>query len=167
MIAVLCIAVLVIVGYLFVLHPRFVRVGELRARIARATQIMEAAAATGALRQLRDTLAAIPEADRHAIDALAPPGEDVPGIFVALDAAAQRAGVGISSMEATREEGKGLPAGVRSLSVGLSVRNVEYDRLHAFLRAIGLSQRLMDVRSVQFSPAGLTATIRIRAYSVE
>jgi len=53
------------------------------------------------------------------------------------------------------------------LLMNVAIRSVDYARLKSFLGILAESQRLMDVLSVQFSPQALTATIRLRAYTLE
>jgi hypothetical protein len=117
----------------------------------------------------RTALAATSEEQRRAIDAVAPPSEDVPMLFALLDAAAQRTGVHFATIEVTREEAGSAraPSGARVLAVGLTVRNVDYPKLKTLLGMLARSQRLLDVLSVQFAPAALTANVRLRAYTVD
>ncbi|MDO8648938.1 MAG: hypothetical protein Q7R81_04100, partial [Candidatus Peregrinibacteria bacterium] len=104
------------------------------------------------------------------IDAAIPDREQVPTLFVMLDAAAQNAGVSITTMEVTREPAPATLttiAGKPMLLVNLAVRGVDYPRLKSFIGNLSASRRLMDVLSVQFSPSGLSATLRIRTYALE
>lgn len=114
-------------------------------------------------------LAKIPEQDRHAIDHMVPVGEDVPGLFAIFDAAAQRAGVAVTSMDVTREAAKDLKAsgGARMLAANLAIRNIDYPKLKAFLGVLASSQRLLDVLTVQFSPQARNASVLVRAYTLD
>lgn len=162
--------ILIAAGYFLMFRPRFATLRDLRARRGIAAEITGIEQQVAQLGRTRATFEQQLAAKRGPIDAAVPGGEDVPGLFTALDAAAQRAGVVMTTMEATREL---APTSLRALGsnpvilVGVSLRSVDYARLKSFLATVAASSRLMDVLSVQFAPQSLTATVRIRAYTVE
>lgn len=162
--------VVVFVGaYAFVFRGQFAELRELRSRRAVEETVDVRRAHVQAMEAARAAFDGVDAEDRRAIDAFAPGGEDVPGLFAAMDAAAQRAGVAIATIEVAREDPPSdIPAlaGNRVLTVGASIRNADYPRLKAFLDILARSRRLMDVRSVQFSPESLTATVRVWAYTI-
>jgi hypothetical protein len=166
----LVLLILIVVGYAVVLRPRFAALRDLRARRGIAAEISAIEQQVSQLSRTRTTFEQQLSLKRGPIDAAVPGGEDVPGLFTALDAAAQRAGVVITTMEATREP---APASLRVLGsnpvilIGLALRSADYARLKSFLATVASSSRLMDVLSVQFAPQAMTATVRIRAYTVE
>lgn len=158
------------VGYFALLRPRFATLRDLRARRAIEREVVDLEHQAAQLASARKTFEETFAAKREIIDAAVPGGEDVPGLFVAIDAAAQNAGLVITSMEVTREE---PPAFLRALGgksalvIGASLRGVDYPRLKSFLNVLTASRRILDVLSVQFSPQALNATVRVRAYSLD
>jgi|GEM_PF-4118470 len=161
---------IVVAGYAVILRPRIAVLRGLRARAAVEREVADLEREVAALASARETFEASFASKREVIDAAVPGGEDVPGLFVALDAAAQHAGVLVTSMEVTREKAPtSLPSlrGNSVLLMNVAIRSVDYARLKSFLGILAESQRLMDVLSVQFSPQALTATIRLRAYTID
>ena len=157
-------------GYAALLHPRFAALRDLRSRRSIELEVSDLERQIRESANAQETFRSALAAKREVIDATVPDEEDVPGLFVAMDAAAQNAGVVITSMEVTREE---PPASLRALNgspvllIGASLRSADYPRLKSFLGILASSRRLMDVLSVQFSPQAFTATIRVRAYSLD
>ncbi|MDO8599178.1 MAG: hypothetical protein Q7S02_03650 [bacterium] len=157
-------------GYAFVLRPRFAALRDLRARALIEQEVVDLERQTTELANARKTFEEVLATKREIIDAAVPGGEDVPGLFVTLDAAAQHAGLLITSMEVTREEAPvSLPAlrGNPVLLMGVAIRNVDYPKLKSFLNLLAASRRLIDVLSVQFSPQSLSTTIRLRTYTLD
>ncbi|MBI4433709.1 hypothetical protein HY632_02970 [Candidatus Uhrbacteria bacterium] len=154
-------------GYFFFLRPQFFTLRDLRSRHALAT---EGDALERQIRELRKVaeVASGELADaRSVVDAAIPGTDDIPGLIVIVESAAQRAGVSVTGIEVSREPAPAslsMLAGNDVLVVGMSVQRVEYTRLKTFLEVLASSARLMDVLSVQFSPKALTATIRARTY---
>ena len=163
--------VVVIAGYVMFLQPLLTALAEVRAQRASALVALPALTTDIArAEKVRAAVETIPEAQLHTIDGAVPGGEDTPGLFTAIDAAAQNAGIAIASMDVTREEPpKDIAslAGHRVLTIGISLRHVDYARLKAFLDVLASSARIMDVLSVQFAAQSLTATVRARAYTMD
>ncbi len=161
---------IIVVGYFLILRPQFMALRDLRARRGIASEIVGLEQQIAQLGRTRATFEQQLTAKRGPIDAAIPGGEDVPGLFTTLDAAAQRAGVVITTMEVTREP---APTSLKVLGsnpvilISASLRSVDYARLKSFLATVASSSRLMDVLSMQFAPQSLTATVRIRAYTME
>ncbi|MFH1098791.1 MAG: hypothetical protein V1723_02645 [Candidatus Uhrbacteria bacterium] len=123
--------------------------------------------------QLESVRAAFDESAESAaevIERAAPSDERIPELFVIVDAAAQRAGVIVSSIEVNRESPPTALAALgknRVLAIGVTLRSVDYPRLGVFLDVLAASSRIVDALSVQFAPQSFTATVRLRAYSAE
>lgn len=155
----------------FLLRPPFAEFVRVRtASVAHTTTLAVAAETRRRADAARATFETLTAEDLAVVDAVAPPGEDVPGLFTTIDGAAQRAGVVVASIEVTRDDPATAPSsasGAKVLAVGASIRNVDYPRLKAFLDVLASSRRLLDVTSVQFTPTSRTATLRLRAYTNE
>lgn len=163
------VACIVAVGYLVLLRPQFATLRDLRSHRATPNRIPELRAAAARWNAARSAIDVLPASNRAEVDAIVPPTEDVPSIFVAIDAAAQRSGVSVVAIDVTRDE---LPpdAAVRDVqasAISLSIRSVDYPRLKSFLGVLAASRRLFDIRSVQFTPSALTASVRLRTYRAE
>lgn len=165
---VLVIGILVI-GYFAVLRGQIRTFHELRARQNVERVSDGAREQIDRITRVEQEIAKIPEQDRQIIDRMVPAGEEVPGLFAIFDAAAQRAGVAVTSMDVTREASKDLKisGGARMLAANLAIRNVDYPKLKAFLGVLASSQRLLDVLTVQFSPQGRNASVLVRAYTLD
>ncbi|MDP3771543.1 MAG: hypothetical protein Q8R16_04535 [bacterium] len=162
--------VMVVAGYAVLLRPKFAALRDLRQRAAIEPEAAELESLATQLARTRATFEQELAGKRELIDAAIPDREQVPTLFVMLDAAAQNSGVSITTMEVTREPAPATLttiAGKPMLLVNLAVRGVDYPRLKAFIGNLSASRRLMDVLSVQFSPSGLSATLRIRTYALE
>ena len=161
--------VIFVIGYFAVVRGQIRTFRELRTRQSVERVSDGAREQIDRIARVEQEIAKIPEQDRQVIDRMVPAGEEVPGLFAIFDAAAQRAGVAITSMDVTREASKDLKAsgGARMLAANLAIRNVDYPKLKAFLGVLASSQRLVDVLTVQFSPQGRNASVLVRAYTLD
>lgn len=162
--------VMVVGGYVVLLRPRFAERRDLRRRAMIASEVAGLESLAAQLARTRATFEQELSGKRELIDAAIPGSEEVPTLFVMLDAAAQHAGVSITTMEVTREPAPAsltTIAGKPMLLVNLAVRGVDYPRLKSFVGNLSASRRLIDVLSVQFSPSALSATLRVRAYTLD
>jgi len=161
---------LVVGGYATLLRPRFAELRDLRQRATIEPEVADLERLTTQLTRTRATFEQELAGKRELIDAALPGSEEVPSLFVMFDAAAQNAGVSIVTMEVTREPAPATLttiAGKPMLLVNLAIRGVDYPRLKSFLGNLAASRRLLDVLSVQFSPAALSATLRVRTYALD
>lgn len=162
--------VMVFGGYVVLLRPRFSELRDLRQRATIASEVVDLESLAAQLARTRATFEQELSGKRELIDAAIPGSEEVPTLFVMLDAAAQHAGVSITMMEVTREPAPTsltTIAGKPMVLVNLAVRGADYPRLKSFIGNLSASRRLIDVLSVQFSPSALSATLRIRAYALD
>lgn len=160
---------ILVIGYFAVVRGQIRTLRELRARQSVERVSDNVQEQIDRIARVEQEIAKIPEQDRKEIDRMVPAEEEVPGLFAIFDAAAQRAGVAITSMDATRESSKDPKAsgGAQMLTSSLAIRNVDYPKLKSFLGVLASSRRLIDVLTVQFSPQGRSASIVVRAYTLE
>ena len=166
----LIVFVMIAAGYAVLLRPRFSELRDLDARRGITQEVTDLEQRVFELGRTRMTFEQQLAVNREMIDAAVPGGEDAPGLFTALDAAAQRSGVSIGTMEVTREpapESLHVLGSSPVILVSAALHGVDYARLKSFLDVLAASRRLLDVLSVQFSPQSLSATLRIRAYSLD
>ncbi|MFH1430377.1 MAG: hypothetical protein ABIG71_02520 [Candidatus Uhrbacteria bacterium] len=162
---------LAIIGYIAFLRPQLFELRSLQLRAAFASDVPALEQRLAQLERVRAVFGGELGAVQPLIDSTLPATTDVPGIIATLDAAAQRAGVVVASMELSREqpppEFKRVLSDNEVVLIGLTVRNVTYMKLKVLLSVMSRSQRLIDTLSVQYTPKRQSATLRLRMYTMK
>ncbi len=130
------------------------------------------AAAVSRLEAEKKVIGNVASLTREQRDLLAfalPAEADTPGLSVLLHAIAASAGVRITGIDASNpapSEGAGakVPAGLLPVDVAVSVDGLAYAQVKLFLAAVDDSLRLMDVRSMNYSPGSNAASFDVRTY---
>ncbi|MDO8462865.1 MAG: hypothetical protein Q7S96_01135 [bacterium] len=160
-----------LIGYLLLLRPLLFELRTLERRRGFAADVTVLEERLARLTAARETFEHDLTTAQPIVDSALPSGQDLPGLLATLDAAGQRSGVAIASVEISPEA---PPASLERVlgqrgvvRIGLGVRNVNYERLKSLITVLTQSRRLVDVRSVQFTPERLQAALTLRAYALE
>ncbi|MDO8425049.1 MAG: hypothetical protein Q7T01_00840 [bacterium] len=160
-----------LIGYIFLLRPLLFELRTLELRRSFASDIAILEQRLTRLTDVRDTFERELSAAQPVIDSALPSGEDLPGLLATIDAAGQRSGAAVASVEIAPEAPSASLERVLDrngvIRIGLGVRNVNYERLKSLVAVLTQSRRLIDVRSIQFTPERLQATLTLRAYAFE
>lgn len=109
--------------------------------------------------RVKDGLVTFNESQRARLAAIVPRQQDIAGLFVQMQALAQRHGmvlpsVDISAVSAvTAEDGTPAGSGFGELGITFSVSGQDYDRFKRFVNDLQQNLRLFDITVIAFSSA--------------
>lgn len=158
-----------ILAYLFVFLPRIgrlvpggdldvtgfrQRVAETQAYMAQLTVADEAFKQVNAERKTRVTNAV-------------PLQADAPGLYVTLDTIAAAHGMQLTAIDVTPDDKVISPTGSRAVNITANVNGATYQQFKLFLSDLERSERLLDLRSVVFTPGSGQYDLAIRGYWID
>jgi hypothetical protein len=116
-------------------------------------------------------IAGISEEHRKMIAYALPEEPDTPGLAVQLNALVSQSGLKLTNIDmiAAPSDSSGIDAGgssVNVMNVVVSVDGINYDKMKILLSNIESSLRLLDVRTLNFSPSSAAVTLEMRTYYI-
>lgn len=157
----------VVLFYVFILKPKIGRIikGGQYDLTPVETMLQQETAYRNSLKKYLSSLDQVGEAYRTTVSNIVPNSTDFPGLIVTLDAIATKHHLVMNALdvgptEQTTDDGRGIIAGVANFQGG------DYAVMKAFLRDLERSRRVMDIRSIQFSPGGGSFAINFWTYAI-
>ncbi len=109
--------------------------------------------------RVKDGLVSFNQSQRTRLAAIVPRQQDIAGLFVQMQALAQRHGMVLPSVNisatsaATAADGTPSSSGLGELSLSFSVSGQDYDRFKRFVSDLQQNLRLFDITVINFSSA--------------
>lgn len=116
-----------------------------------------------ALKELVAQYDAITRSDIARLENIVPNGEDVPSLYVQLQAIAEQHGFLINSITINPGNGEN-DSGLHSLSITMTMLGPDYEEFKRFLATIESNLRLFDIASVFFNPDVNSYSLSLTAY---
>ena len=171
---IILIIVIVLFSYYFILEPKYQQVGiggsynidTLETEFEKRTNYLND------LKQLQENIRKVNQQDIAKLERILPKDEDIPGIFVELEALALKNNFLISSIninevpEPIKSEVKDKSP-IKKLNISLSLVNASggsYSDLKEFLDGLEYNLRLFDVNSVYFTPDSAYYSVSMSTY---
>lgn len=122
-------------------------------------------------KKIVSSIAAIPQADRDLLAYALPSEADTPGLSVQLNSIAVNSGVKLTRLDMTAAieatgSGSLIPQSVQPINIVMSVDGISYDKLKILLSNIDNSLRLLDVRTLSFTPGANSISLELRTYFI-
>jgi Tfp pilus assembly protein PilO len=134
--------------------------GSLDARLAEEKAYL--AALTGATEAAR----LINPQQKAKVAGIAPFDADVPGLFVEMDALAQKNGMVLVAIDTVPREGA-RKDGIKEVAVSVNLAGGTYRQFVRFLSDVERNLRLLDPRAITFTPGAGTYGVSLTAYFLE
>lgn len=109
--------------------------------------------------RVKDGLVNFNQAQRERLSAIVPRQQDIAGLFVQMQALAQRHGLVLPSVDisaapaVTTEDGTPVGSGLGEMAITFSVSGQQYERFKRFVSDLQRNLRLFDITVINFSSA--------------